>query len=68
MKEAFAFALGEQCHITVSGETGLVMGRAQYINSPNSYLLFYKAADGRAVEQWWRQDQLESDGIGKAGG
>ena len=60
----FTFALGEQCHITVSGEAGIVMGRAEYLSSPNHYWLFYKDADGCARECWWREDQLASDGIG----
>lgn len=55
----FAFQLGQQVAITASGEQGLVVGRAEYSNSRNSYFVRYQAADQRAVEAWWSEDALE---------
>lgn len=54
----FRFALGESVTLTLSGETGLVIGRAEYANSANSYMVRYKTADGRQVESWWTEDAL----------
>jgi hypothetical protein len=46
--------------IAESGETGTVIGRAEYSTTPLcSYLLRYKGADGRAREEWWTEDALE---------
>ncbi len=44
--------------IRCSGESGVVIGRAEYINSENSYLIRYQCADGRAVEAWWSESAL----------
>lgn len=48
-----AFGLGEEVKITCSGEQGIVVGYAQYMAHEDQCLVRYKAADGRAVEQWW---------------
>ena len=58
--ETFAFQLGQQLRIAASGESGEVIGRAQYARSENQYLLRYRAADGRAVEGWWGESALTS--------
>lgn len=55
---AFSFALGAEVRIQASGETGVIVGRAEYTNARNAYLLRYKASDGRAVEQWWSEEAL----------
>lgn len=44
--------------INVSGETGIVIGRAEFTASENSYQVRYKAADGRAIECWWNESAL----------
>lgn len=54
----FKFALGQSVTIAASGETGEVIGRAEYATSENSYYIRYAAADGRAVESWWQQSAL----------
>lgn len=59
---SFSFALGLKAKIIASGESGQIIARAQYLDgSPNRYLLRYKAADGRAVEDWWSEDAIEAD-------
>lgn len=55
---SFAFSLGQQVVITASGEAGQVVGRAEYLNSSNSYYVRYQARDGRATEAWWTEDAL----------
>lgn len=55
----FKFDLKQQAAITVSGERGVITGRAEYVSGDNMYQLEYKAADGRAVENWFREPQLE---------
>jgi hypothetical protein len=55
----FKFDLSASATITVSGEAGTVIGRAQYIDNENNYLVLYKAADGRAVKKWWTESDLQ---------
>ena len=54
----FKFELGFNVSIMASGESGEVIGRAQFVSSENSYQVRYKAADGRGVEMWWQESAL----------
>ena len=54
----FAFCLGDDVTIKVSGEKGYVIAMAAYLEADNGYLVRYKCADGRAVEQWWGEEAL----------
>ncbi len=54
----FMFQLGDLVRVTASGEQGEVIGRAEYSSGVDQYLVYYKAADGRAVEAWWAVDRL----------
>lgn len=57
---AFKFELKAKVRIAASGEQGEIIGRAEYSTTPlPSYLVRYKAGDGRGVEQWWTEDALE---------
>lgn len=56
--KSFKFDLSQQVRLCESGEKGTVVGRAEYVNSSNSYLVRYCAGDGRQVEQWWSEDAL----------
>lgn len=56
--KTFRFELGQVVALVASGETGHVIARAEYTNAYNSYLVRYKAADGRQVESWWSEDAL----------
>lgn len=53
------FPLGATARVICSGETGEIVGRAEYTQSAPQVLLRYKAADGRAVEAWWFIDAVE---------
>lgn len=57
--DQFKFRKNQRVRIIESGEEGIVIGRAEYINSTDTYFVRYKAADGRAVEQWWSVEALE---------
>jgi hypothetical protein len=57
--EKFAHDLGAAVTITASGESGTVIARAEYIEDSPSYLIRYKAADGRAVQNWWSGNALQ---------
>jgi len=54
----FKFKLGEPVKIDISGEIGEVIGRTEYVATAPSYLVLFKAADGRAVTGWWEADFL----------
>ena len=54
----FKFSLGASVQIMASGERGEVIGRAEFLDAGDSYLVRYKAADGRAVENWWAETAL----------
>lgn len=58
---SFKFENGSTASIIASDERGVIVGRAEYIDTANSYLLRYKANDGRAVEQWWNEGALRAD-------
>lgn len=56
---SFKFNLSDSVNIAASGETGEVIGRAEYSNAENGYLVRYKAGDGRATESWWGESALQ---------
>lgn len=56
---AFKYKLKQEVTIIVSGEVGEIIGRAEYVTGEKTYSIRYKAADGRAVEQWWNQVAIE---------
>jgi hypothetical protein len=58
MEETLKLELGSKAVIAASGERGEVIGVAVYAVAETSYLLRYKAADGRAVEAWWNASAL----------
>lgn len=57
---SFKFNLGDAAKLSASGETGEVIGRAEYKSNESSYFLRYKSADGHAVESWWGESALEA--------
>lgn len=54
----FKFELGQIVALAASGETGHIIGRAEYTYANDSYLVRYKAADGRQTEAWWSEDAI----------
>jgi len=59
-KTMFALEIGTIVKIKVSGESGEIIGRAQYRSGVDQYLIRYKCGDGRAVESWWQIDAIEA--------
>lgn len=57
---SFKFKLGDVVRIRTSGESGEVIGRAEFSTAINNYYLRYQSADGRAIEAWWTEDALEA--------
>lgn len=55
---SFIFDLNANVKINISGEAGLVVGRAEYPTAENNYYIRYKSTDGRAVEAWWTESAL----------
>lgn len=52
--------IGETVVLKESEEMGRVIGRAQYEDSKDQYLIRYKAGDGRQVEQWWYESAIKA--------
>lgn len=56
----FAFELRQVVQISETEETGTVHARSESTYSEPQYLVRYKAADGRATEQWWSENALQA--------
>jgi hypothetical protein len=56
------YQLEQRVKLNMSGETGVVVGRAEYVNQGNQYHVRYVASDGRQVEDWFAEDALANDG------
>lgn len=54
----FRFGLFDRVKLSESGEQGIVIGRAEYTTSEHSYLVRYRAGDGRQTECWWGESAL----------
>jgi hypothetical protein len=54
----FRFALRADVMRRDSNEIGTVRARAEYITSEPSYLVLYRAANGRQMREWWEQSDL----------
>lgn len=57
--KVFKFELRDRVVITVSDEVGEVIARSDSLRASDQYLVRYKDATGKAVEQWWDADALE---------
>lgn len=59
MDDDFKFALEDNVSLKYSDETGVIIGRAQYVTSENTYYVIYKAGDGRQTTSWWEESQID---------
>jgi hypothetical protein len=57
---SFKYELGERVEISVSGEVGEVIARAELSNAENQYNLRYQEFYGSATERWWGESALNS--------
>ncbi|EFE96597.1 Uncharacterised protein [Serratia odorifera] len=53
----FKYELG-QTAITTTGETCSILGRAEYSNEPNMYLLSWPSDNGTTAQIWFKEDEL----------
>lgn len=61
----FKFELDDKVELALSGECGVVHGRAEYATSDPSYQIAYLAGDGRQVMDWWDGGLLrKASGLG----
>lgn len=56
----FKFNLHDRVKLTESSESGVVVGRAEYINMTSNYYVRYVKGDGCQTEIWWPEDALEA--------
>jgi hypothetical protein len=57
--KGFKFELGAAVVIGISGERGVVIGRAVFSYCECSYLIRYIDATGHAIESWWTESALK---------
>lgn len=63
----FNFSLDEQVEDTVTGFRGTITARAEYLNSPNQYLLENLDSTGRPIEYWVIESRIVSiPGFGRS--
>ncbi|AYH10193.1 hypothetical protein C5E22_11675 [Pectobacterium parmentieri] len=62
---SFKHLLGQVVKVSISGEEGHVKGRAEYSAYPNSYYVHYLAADGKATERWFDENEIQAVVIGE---
>ena len=58
--KSYNFEMGQTVKLSLTGESGTIIGRAEFKYSENSYYLRYVAADGRQVQQWHDESALET--------
>jgi hypothetical protein len=54
------FSLAQCVTIDCSGESGVVIARAEYVHAEPSYLVRYLNGQGVAVEAWWMEQSLRA--------
>lgn len=54
----FKFDIGQTVTIQTSGEQGRIVGRAEYDNSADDYLIRYTDGTGCAVQKWWTESAI----------
>lgn len=58
--DEFKYQLNQEIRLKLSEEKGFIVGRAEYVNGTNSYLIRYKDANNCQREEWISEDALES--------
>jgi hypothetical protein len=51
--------INQNVQLALSGELGVIIGKATYRDLPDSYLVRYVAADGRQVQDWFENSAIE---------
>lgn len=55
----WAFKLEESVMLTMTGETGFVVGRKESLFDQDQYEILYVNASGALTRQWWPEGALE---------
>ena len=55
---SFRFSLGEGVALSLSAEQGVVIGRAEFDRSENTYLVRYCDVEGCQGERWFSESAL----------
>jgi hypothetical protein len=58
--DIFKYKIGDAVQLKGSSEHGEIIGRANFEHQDNTYLVRYRAGDGRLVETWWTDEALET--------
>lgn len=53
----FKYELG-QTVLTTTGEACTILGRAEYSNEPNMYLMSWPSDNGSMVDIWFKEEEL----------
>lgn len=56
--KTWKFELGDAVELT-SGEKGSVIGRGEYQEASDTFLIRYTAGDGRLTENWWQASAIK---------
>lgn len=56
----FEFELGQTVRIPMTGEEGYIRARAEYQHKEPDYLVYYKAVDGTAGNEWLAESLLDA--------
>lgn len=56
----FEFELGQSVRIPMSGEEGYIRARAEYQHKEPDYLVYYKAVDSKAANEWFSESLIEA--------
>ena len=55
---AFLYNLGTPVKLTQSGESGTIIGRAEFTNSDEQYFVRYVDGNGCLIQKWWPHDAI----------
>lgn len=58
VKSKFEFKLKDKVCLE-SGEAGIVIGRAHFVDCNPQYRVRYKGGNGRMIESWWYESALQ---------
>ena len=56
----FKFSLNQRVALSLSGEEGVVIARAQYVEGPDRYLVRYVTKTGTQVEEWFTRAAISA--------
>lgn len=60
MSKKFKFELGQEVKLAAGGETGQIVGRAEYLKAKDAYVVRYTEGAGPATEVWLNEDAITS--------